>query len=217
MNKAVIFDMDGVIVNSEPVWESYENKFLPELMGEKTYLKIKNQILGNSISKIYETSAKYGFKMEKTDFIRIYHEYAAIVYQEAEITEGLENLLDRLIISKYTLGLVSVSRQDWIELVLNKLNKKNLFKFVLSIDSLGVRPKPFPDGYIMAIRELNSTPDKTIIIEDSQRGVTAAKASGALTICFTRHLPKNYKPIGADFYVKDINELMKQIERISKK
>ncbi|MBI4067395.1 HAD family phosphatase, partial [Candidatus Gottesmanbacteria bacterium] len=60
-NKAFIFDMDGVIVNSEPVWSRYEEKFMPELMGQDAYGKIKDQILGNSISRIYEAASVYGF------------------------------------------------------------------------------------------------------------------------------------------------------------
>jgi HAD superfamily hydrolase (TIGR01509 family) len=213
MNKAFIFDMDGVIVNSEPVWERYEKKFLPELMGRDTYFKIKDQILGNSISRIYDVAANYGFKMNKNNFVKIYHQYAEIVYREAKITDGTQELIDKLISMNFKLGLVSVSRCDWIDLVLSKL-EKNAFQFVLSIDSAGLRPKPFPDGYIKAMQNLKSSPNLTIILEDSQRGIKAAKASGALTICLQEHLPKGYLPKGADIYTKSITELINKIDFI---
>lgn len=74
--KAFIFDMDGVIIDSESVWERYEQVFLAELMGQATYLKIKDQILGNSINTIYQIAAQYGLTISKQEYLRIYDDYA---------------------------------------------------------------------------------------------------------------------------------------------
>lgn len=212
MNRAFIFDMDGVIINSEPVWERYEQKFLPTLMGKDTYLKIKNQILGNSVSGVYEAASKYGLRKTKNEFEQTYDQYAQIVYKEAKITDGLQELINKLISMKFKLGLVSSSRQHWIDLCLNKFDGKNLFQFVLSLDSSGKEPKPNPQGYLEGINSLGSQPSQTIILEDSQRGVKAAKASGALTICLQEHLPQGYFPDGADIYIKTIRESISQME-----
>lgn len=214
MNKAFIFDMDGVIVNSEPVWEVYEQKFLPEIMGEKLYSQIKDQILGNSVSGIYRVASDYGFKMDKIQFGKIYDEYATTVYNQAQFSDGIEALIDKLASMNFKLGLVSSSRQYWIDLVLNKLDRKNQFEFVMSLDGENVKPKPSPDGYLQAIKALNSTPNLSIILEDSKRGVQAAKASGALTICLQENLPLGYLPEGADIYTKTIRELINQIDSI---
>jgi len=214
MNKAFIFDMDGVIVNSEPVWEIYEQKFLPEIMGKKLYSQIKDQILGNSVSGIYSIASDYGFKMDKAQFEKIYDEYATIVYDEAKLTDGIEPLINKLITMDFKLGLVSSSRQYWIDLVIDKLGKKNPFQFVLSLDGDTIKPKPSSDGYLKAIKILNSKPSLSIILEDSKKGVQAAKASGALTICLQENLPNGYLPKGADIYTKTIIELTNQIESI---
>ncbi len=206
-NKAFIFDMDGVIINSEPVWERYEQKFLPKLLGKDIYLKIKDQILGNSVSAIYTAASEYGLKITKKEFERIFDQYAKLVYKEAKITDWIPELFNKLISMNFKLGLVSSSRQNWIDLVIKKLNGKKLFQFVMSLDGDTVKPKPYPDGYLKAITKLNSKPSLAIIIEDSQRGIQAAKSSGAFVICLKENLPENYLPKGADIYVNSIKEL----------
>ncbi len=207
LSKAFIFDMDGVIINSEPAWERYEQKFLPELMGKDTYLKIKDQIFGNSVSGIYAVASKYGLKIAKKEFEEIYDQYAKLVYKEAKITDGIPELLNKLISMNFKLGLVSSSRQSWIDMVINKLNKKVRFQSILSLDGKNIKPKPYPDGYLKAIKELGSKPSLSIIIEDSQKGIQAAKKCGALVICLKENLSENYLPKGADIYVKTIKEL----------
>lgn len=214
LNKAFIFDMDGVIVNSEPVWARYEKQFLPKLMGKDTYSQIKNQTLGNSVSSIYEIASQCGFKMAKNEFEQIYDQYAKVVYEKAHITDGIPELINKLIAMDFQLGLVSSARQYWIDLVMKKLNRKNVFQCVLSLDNNTIRSKPNPDGYLEGIQTLGSQPNLTIILEDSQRGVAAAKASGAFTICLQEHLPIGYLPEGADIYTKTIRELISQVETI---
>lgn len=214
MNRAFIFDMDGVIVNSEPVWAFYEQKFLPQLMEWDIYFKVKDQTLGNSVSGIYKIASRYGLQMDKARFEQIYDRYATIVYSKAKITDRVRELIKKLISMNFKLGLVSSSRQFWIDLVMKKLNINYPFQVVLSLDGDNVKQKPSPDGYLKAIKTLNSKPSLTVILEDSKRGIQAAKASGALTICLQENLPKGYLPEGADIYAKTIKELISQIENI---
>lgn len=212
MNKAFIFDMDGVIVNSEPIWERYEQKFLADLIGKDNYLRMKDQILGNSENEIYDISCAYGLNLNKQDFIRIYDDYAERVYKEAELTEGIEDLIEKLIAMNFKLGVVSSSRKYWIDLVLAKYALKSKFQYVLSInDTENMRTKPFPDGFVEAINVLNGNPSTTVILEDSNKGIEAAKSTGALTICLKENLPKSYISKGADIYVENIQVLINKI------
>ena len=215
MNKAFIFDMDGVIVNSELVWEVYEQKFLPEILGEKLYSQIKDQILGNSVSGIYSIASGYGIKIDKAQFEKVYDGYATKVYNEAKLTAGIETLIDKLVTMDFKLGLVSSSRQYWIDIVLSRLNNRDRFQFIMSLDGENVKPKPSPDGYLEAIKILDSRPNLSMILEDSKKGVQAAKASGAFTICLQENLPKGYLPPNADKYTTSIRELIEQIESIN--
>jgi beta-phosphoglucomutase-like phosphatase (HAD superfamily) len=208
-NKAFIFDMDGVLINSEPVWEQYEKKFLSELIGKNNFSKMEDEILGNTANKIYEILCVYGLKLSKQEFFRLYDGYAKRVYAESSLTESIETLIDKLTGMDFKLGLVSASRQNWIDLVLARFNMRNRYQYVLSLnDTENMRAKPFPDGYIKAMEILQAAPEKTIILEDSNKGIEAAKKSGAFTICLKENLPAGYKPAGADLYVNTIAQLI---------
>ena len=95
--RAFIFDMDGVMVNSEPTWERYETIFLPKLLGQQVYQAIKSQILGNTVDAIYQLAIKSGATITKDRYINTYDQYAQKVYTESEITPNIDSLIDQLI------------------------------------------------------------------------------------------------------------------------
>jgi HAD superfamily hydrolase (TIGR01509 family) len=215
MNKAFIFDMDGVVIDSESVWSTYEQQFLPKLMGEDIYLKVKSEILGNSVSSIYAIASRYGLQINKKQFEQTYDYYANKVYKQATITNGINDLIEKLVAEDYKIGLVSSSRQNWIDLVLPRLKRSDCFEFILSLDiGMDIEPKPSPAGYIKAIKALNATPETSMILEDSNKGVAAGKSSGAMTICFREHLPADYISKGADMYIEDLTVLIKFLDEL---
>ena len=211
MNKAFIFDMDGVIVDSESIWISYEEKFLTKLIGRSTYVEIRDELLGNSISAIYKLAKKKGLKLTKKQFNNLYDQYAQKVYKEAPLIPNVWKLITKLLKSNFKLGLVSSSRKISIDLVLKKLHF-NPFGVVISTDAQNLHPKPYPDGFLKAMKVLNSDPEKTYILEDTPKGVLAARRSGAFTICLLKDTLASSKPSGADLYVKNINELITKLK-----
>jgi beta-phosphoglucomutase-like phosphatase (HAD superfamily) len=210
MKKAFIFDLDGVIINSEPVWERVEQKFLTQLFGAEIYNKIQKEILGSNLNSIYDSAKKIGFAGSKTDFLNAYDGQAEKVYESSNLTNHIDDFIEYLTKKNFILGIVTASPLLWVEQALKKLKNKNAFLSILSIyqrDDL--LPKPSPDGFIEMIKILKSTPENTIILEDSNKGVTAAKKSGAFTICLKENLPTEYKYNNlANIYVKNIPELI---------
>lgn len=208
-NRAFIFDMDGVIVNSEPEWECAESEFLPEILGREVYLKIKDQILGSTTDTIYEAAAQNGARISKGDFLAEYDRQAVEVYRNSPLTPGIDVLMERLVYLNFKLGLVTASRPFWIQQVLPRLRKPEYFQSTVSLaENKTLRPKPFPDGYTEAMRQLNCLPNRTIILEDSNRGIQSAKASNALTICLRENLPVPYISSRADMYVDSLVYLL---------
>src|SRR5258708_6742327 len=156
------------------------------LFRSKKYLKMKDQMFGNSLHAIYDIASSYGLKMDKEEYLRFYDSNAKTVYAEAQLTPFIKEFIQKLLSMDFSLGLVSSSRQNWIEIVLEKLQMENPFSFVLSLnDSQGMKPKPSPEGYLLAMKILGSTPKSTFILEDSKRGV---KNSGAITICLKENV-----------------------------
>ena len=209
MNKAFIFDMDGVIINSESLWGQREKEFLTTLVGVNVYEKIKDHLMGSTINVIYERTRDAGLTMEKSEFLKIYDEQALYVYSLSNPTNDINKLLQKLADLNFKIGLFSASRPLWIETVLKKIKNRHLFEFILSLaERTDLQPKPYPDGFLEAMKSLGSVPEKTIILEDSNKGLLAAKASGAFTICLREHLPDDHVSEKADMTVDNLKTLL---------
>lgn len=208
-NKAFIFDMDGVLVNSEVMWAKYEDGFLDNLLGKELSQKIGDTV-GISVKTVYQRAQSYGFAMPLEEFQRRYDEVAFRVYERSPITSGTEELAHFLLSHNFKLGLVSSSGTSWINKVLPRLSFKDHFKSIISLNERSdLQPKPNPDGYLATMKTLGASPETTIILEDSNTGITAAKASGAFTIAFTGNLTAGYKQIEADAKANTMKEVIR--------
>lgn len=212
MNKAFIFDMDGVLIDSERVWEKYEKDFLPGLIGHDIYEKL-SESAGVSMRSLYEHFESLGAKISKEELFETYNEYAEKVYAEASIARGVEHVVDFLVEQHFQIGLVSSSPMNWIEKVLKRLPfDADIFHAVISVnDRLDLEPKPAPDGHLEAMKVLEAEPNTTMIVEDSNPGIRAAKASGAFTIAYSEFLLADYEQEEADIEAADMKELLQTV------
>lgn len=214
MIKAVIFDMDGVILDSESVWEKHDMEFF----GPDIYKSMKPRIKASSLDKIYRMASEHGFKVKKSEFLARYFELAKTVYKEAKLTEGLEGLLEELNKKGIKIGLATSSPGAWADQVMSRLSNPHLFECMVSVfDTPDVRTKPNPDSFLLAMKELGVKPEESIIVEDSLNGIKAAKASGGYVVCLTEHLPADEYPEGADKYIDTLKGLIGLIEGSDKR
>jgi len=207
-NRAFIFDMDGVLIDSERAWVPHQHAFSTGLFGEEIYKKIGSTV-GLSIDTIYQNAVKHGFAMDIDTYYEVYDKQAEIIYGTAQPTQNIEELINYLEKEQFKVGLVSSSRGVWIDLALTKLGIKDSFDFILSLnDEKSILPKPYPDGYLAAMKALGVSPERTTILEDSNFGIASAKASGAYTIAYTEHLLPDYIQQGADAYAASVGEII---------
>lgn len=207
-DRAFIFDMDGVIIDSENAWIPFQDEFSTKLFGPKIYKKIGPSV-GATIDTVYANAKKYGFTMDIQQFYNIYDDQAKKVYRNAKPTKDLIQLINWLKINNFKIGLVSSARRIWIDLVINKLKITDQFDYILSInDRKDLESKPSPSGYIEAINKLNIKSNRTIILEDSNVGIQSAKKSGAIVIGFKEYLNKNDIQQDAHYYASDISEVI---------
>lgn len=212
MNKAFIFDMDGVMINSENAWEKFESDFLDKLVGKELSKKIGSTI-GMTVNTAYDKAKAFGFKMQREEFQNIYDKTAFRMYDKADITSGIDALVNFLIKNNFRLGLVSSSATSWINKVLQRLPFKDKFESIISLNERpDLKPKPNPDGYTETMKNLKSQPSSTIILEDSNSGLTAAKVSGAFTIAFTKNLVHGYNQINVGFKANSMEEVIKIVK-----
>jgi HAD superfamily hydrolase (TIGR01509 family) len=212
MNKAFLFDMDGVLIHSEPVWEELERETLPQVFGADIAAKM-GSLVGLGVVDVVERARSLGATITLEDYLPVAHEMAVTVYETAPITDGLENLARRLRSLGFRLGVVSQSPEEWISRVIPRLTFNKELDIVLSLQGHpDLRRKPNPDGYVHAIASLGSSPANSFVLEDSNIGIQAGKASGAYTIGYRGNLVLDYTQTGADAYADTMAEVQKIVE-----
>src|SRR3990170_8594392 len=182
MIKAVIFDMDGVMIDSEPLWEKAERILLARrgIDYNPTY---RDKIVGLN-QKDSGRLLKETFNLPETIeellaerinlIVRIYEE-------ELELIPSLKTILKELKKSGFLLALASSSPLRVINLVLNRFSLNQFFSVVVSGESVEFG-KPHPDIYLSTARKLGVEPRECVVIEDSINGVKSAKSAGMLCI-----------------------------------
>ncbi len=208
MNKAFIFDFDGVIIDIEPSWEKVKKEMFPRILGKDVYEKLGSTV-GVSISGTYNKARELGSTVTKEELTNAFHQNARRIYQDVPITPGIQDLLTTLRKEEYKIGLVTASPLEWITIVLKRIPYMKFDFFLSAYERKDIPPKPAPDGYIEAMKFLNATPQSTCILEDSNAGIASAKASGAFTIGFRQNLIKGYEQVGADVYADTMEEVIK--------
>ena len=76
-----------------------------------------------------------------------------------------------------------------------------------------LRPKPAPDGYLDACKNLEAKPENTIVLEDSNPGIAAAGAAGCYVIGFRAHAPEGFPQTGADAYADTMEDVIKLVAK----
>jgi len=207
MHKAFLFDMDGVLVDSERFWGPIEIPFLHKIFGAEVAEQI-GQPVGMGLEAVYAEAIRLGAKFDRDEFLHGYEEVAMKVYDIAPITEGVATVAEKAINLGYKLGVVTQSPQTWLDRVIPQLPFKNSLEVIISLrERSDLRLKPAPDGFLEAFKQLNSEAKSSVVLEDSNTGIAGAKASGAYVIGYSGNLVDGYKQEGADVYADTMEEV----------
>jgi HAD superfamily hydrolase (TIGR01509 family) len=180
----VLFDMDGVLVDSETYWDRFESAWVFET-AVATGSPAHGEVTGMSFREIYEyLDREYGTAVSKSAFVAKYEERAESLYaDDVELTPGTRALFDGLRDAGRAVGIVSSSPRAWIDIVRDRFDLGPLDP-VVSADDIDGPGKPEPDIYEHAAAELGVTPAECIVIEDSPNGIAAAVRAGAFTVAY---------------------------------
>ncbi len=179
MIDTVVFDMDGVIVDSELHWRDVEEPFLRNLI-PNAYEEYHKYIVGRSLSDIFlYLDENYNLPLKKEEFMGAYNEMAVKVYEEwSHLIPGVLDLIELLKKEGFTLGLASSSPMFWVNMAVERFELGQYFERVISADETDCKGKPAPDIYIYAVEQLGKEPSQCMAIEDSKNGVISARAAG---------------------------------------
>ncbi len=211
--EAVIFDMDGVIVDSEPHWKEVERVFLRKLI-PKWNDELQTQITGMSMYDVHDLLMRdYHIKMHREEFIGYYDSLAGEIYgKHSALIFGADKLIGELFAAQIALAVASSSPESWIDLVLARFGLREFFDVVVSAEHLDGRGKPFPDIYQKAAKLLGIPPQQCLAIEDTEKGVSAAKRAGIKCIGLRNGFNEHQDLREADFVIGSFAEL--SVERM---
>ncbi|MBI2443962.1 MAG: HAD family phosphatase [Candidatus Magasanikbacteria bacterium] len=182
MFKAVIFDLDGVLIDSEIYWAEVEEKIWRQL-GITDIKQAQHDVLGLNLDDTVKLlRQKYRCALSADEIKAPFHEYARYVYGTCQLMPGALALLQRIKTGSIPLAIASSSPNSWIDMFLARFKLEKMFDFVFSTESMNLPGKPDPAIYLAIRKQLAVLPEATVIFEDSQNGFLAAKRSGARVI-----------------------------------
>jgi len=198
---AVIFDMDGVLVDNARFHEQafaeyfsrYGIKLAPEMFGR-----------GNEeiMTELFPNESKER-RQELADGKEAY--YREIFEPQIKPVPGLVALLNELKNNNIRIAVGSSAPIENIDFVLDKLHIRDYFDVVV-VAAMVERAKPAPDIYLKSAELLNISPEKCLVFEDALAGIKAARSAGTKVVALATSLPKD-KLTDTDRIISDFTEI----------
>ena len=208
MLKAVIFDMDGVLIDSEPFHLIINMRIFNEL-GINVSFEEYQTFIGTTHEYMWSSlKEKYGLPQKVSELVnmQVSGNIEYLKNEKVEAIKGVIDLLSEIEKENIKIGIASSSPKEVIELVINKLGISNYFRAIVSGEDFE-KGKPAPDIFLEAARLLDTEPMNCVVVEDSEKGVKAAKAAGMKCVGFRNHNTGNQDLSRADLIVDEYNSL----------
>lgn len=207
--QAVVFDFDGLIVDTE--WPIYVSAVaaMTEL-GHELPIESWAMIVGLAEGEggWYDTLCeRLGLDLARADFDRVYMAQDRSDRDSLPLLPGVIELLDALDGAGVPAGIASSSEVRWLERHLDRLGLLDRFAVLASVDRVGGVGKPAPDSYLYACRALGAEPHRSVALEDSAHGVAAAKAAGMAVVAVPSRITRHMTLTDADLIVDSLTEL----------
>jgi len=205
MKKYILFDNDGVLVETEVWYYEANKKALSELgitLELDTYLKIMAR--GGTA---WEVAFEQGITKDIVDKKRFQRD---IYYQEYLQTKNIEipnvkNILEKLS-KKYKMAVITTSRRVDFDLIHKNRGIVDFMDFTLCVEEYK-RAKPYPDPYLAGLKNFNATAKETIVVEDSQRGLTSAYNAKIDCVIVENKFTQSHDFSKANYFIKKLENL----------
>jgi HAD superfamily hydrolase (TIGR01509 family) len=212
---AVVFDLDGVLIDSEQVWDDVREELARE-RGGRWHERAQADMMGMSSTEWSRYMHDVIGLAEPPEEINaeVVRRMEARYAEHLPLVEGAVDAVKRLA-GTFRLGLASSSNRPLIELVLKRAGLADLFEATVSSEEVE-QGKPAPDVFREAARRLGVAPERCAAIEDSGNGIRAAHAAGMRVIAIpNRRYPPPADALSlADVVLPSLAELTPEVVRI---
>ncbi|HGN0023167.1 TPA: hexitol phosphatase HxpB [Proteus mirabilis] len=210
--EAAIFDMDGLLIDSEPFWAQAEHEVFAQLGVDLSLADSMPDTVGLRIDQVielwYHVSPWQGVTQQEAKE-RMIARVVQLIEDKKPLLPGVEHALSLCQSLGLKIALASASPHFMLERVLELFNIRHYFSAVVSAADLA-HSKPHPEVYLNAAKALNVAPINCVSLEDSRNGMIACKAARMRSIVVPAAEQFNDKCWGlADVKIASLNELTK--------
>ena len=206
--EAVVFDLDGVIVDSEHVWDAAREALARE-RGGRWHEGAQQDMMGmSSVEWSRYMHDVIGLKDPPEEIsAEVARRLEATYREELPLIDGATEAVARLA-ERWPLAVASSSNRPIIDLVLELSGLDQFFRATVSSEEVS-RGKPAPDVYLEAARRLGADPERSAAVEDSSSGILSARAAGMRVVAIPnmRFPPGEEALAAADVVIPSIGEL----------
>lgn len=211
--EAVIFDMDGVLVDSEPIWKIAMEEVFRSIgchLTRKDFAKTVGLRLDEVVSYWHAVAQWQQYSNEEVVRM-IISKMADLLKKDSQPMSGVVDTLHFLKDSGIKIGLATSSYEVLVDTVLSTHNLKQYFQYTHSAENERYG-KPHPAVYLSCAEKLNVSPLKCLVIEDSLNGVISGKAARMKVVCIPEktHVPEP-KLMIADFMFDSMSALLEAV------
>ena len=204
--KGIIFDMDGVIIDSEPIHYEIEQNLLKKLganLSKKehaTFIGTTDYNMWSSLKERYnlEPSVEEIIDMKKELFLRN--------IDKIQLIDGFYDFMTMLYKKGYKLGLASSNNRKAVESIVEKFELDKYIEVTMSGEDVS-KGKPDPEIFLTTAKKLSINPEDCIVVEDAENGVVAAKAAGMKCIALQGNNIGLQDLSNADIIIENFSEL----------
>lgn len=209
--KAVIFDLDGTLVDSMWMWAGIDDKFL-KARGIDCPSDLEKKVEGMSFT---ETATYFKNRFDLTETVEeikeIWMEMAMEQYRhQVPLKPGAAEFLELLHARHIPMGIATSNGRELVEAVVKSLHIGQYFKVIATSCEVAAG-KPAPDIYLKVAKELFAEPEDCLVFEDVPAGIMAGKRAG-MKVCavedeFSKHMEAEKRSL-SDYYIRDYYELV---------
>lgn len=206
MKKYILFDNDGVLVHTEPLYYKANIKALKEYFNVELEFNEYMKIMSEGTT-VWQKALTKGFSQKEIEIARNKRNkyYQEFLKTENILISGVKEVLKELS-KNYRMGIVTTSRRVDFEIIHKDLGIINFMDFILCEEDYEFA-KPHPEPYLKGLEIFGANKDEAIVIEDSTRGLTAAYKAGIECVIVKNDFTITQDFSKASYFINNLNEL----------